>query len=92
MGKFHNIQYTHRYSLNDKEIEHVFEEKDLGVIIDMNLSFEEHMASKIKKANGTNEANNINTFKSRLDHAWFDHPTKHSIDITNDQDRFEEAS
>ena len=243
MGKFHNIQYTHRYSLNDKELEHVFEEKDLGVIIDMELSFEEHMASKIKKANGimglirrtfsyldpatfktlyttfvrphleyaqpvwsphfrkhikmlekvqiratklvdgmknmdyterlkeldlptllhrrergdmiqvwkhfntydpstlssnfktnprsnrkhrfqitwnrskdgahgiqTNtfyfrtantwnnlppnvvEANNINTFKSRLDHAWFDHPTKHSIDITNDLDRFEEAS
>ena len=34
------------------ELEHVLEEKDLGVIIDMELSFEEYIASKIKKANG----------------------------------------
>ena len=32
-------------------LEHVFVEKDLGVHIDSNLSFEEHIAAKIKKAN-----------------------------------------
>ena len=29
LGKFENIMYTHRYMLNDEELEHVFEEKDL---------------------------------------------------------------
>ena len=52
MGKFNNIQYTHRYHLGDQELEHVFEEKDLGVVIDMDLNFEEHISPKIKKANG----------------------------------------
>jgi len=52
MGKFENIQHTHRYSLYGDELEHVFEEKDLGVIIDMELNFEEHISSKIRKANG----------------------------------------
>ena len=35
-----------------EELDHVFEEKDLGVIIDMELTFEEHIATKVKKANG----------------------------------------
>ena len=52
LGKFDKIMHTHRYKLYGDELEHVFEEKDLGVIIDMELTFEEHMASKIKKANG----------------------------------------
>ena len=52
LGKFDKITHTHRYKLYGDELEHVFEEKDLGVIIDMELTFEEHMASKIKKANG----------------------------------------
>ena len=51
LGKFDKIQHTHRYTLYGDELEHVFEEKDLGVIIDMELSFEEHMATKIQKAN-----------------------------------------
>ena len=51
MGKFGNIQHTHRYCLGQEELEHVFEEKDLGVIIDMNLSFQEHISTKINKAN-----------------------------------------
>ena len=51
LGKLYKIQHTHRYTLYDDELEHVFEEKDLGVIVDMNLSFEEHMSSKISKAN-----------------------------------------
>ena len=32
-------------------MEHVYEEKDLGVTFDSDMSFREHMASKIKKAN-----------------------------------------
>ena len=52
LGRFDNIRYTHRYSLYGEELEHVFEEKDLGVIVDMELSFEEHISTKIKKANG----------------------------------------
>ena len=51
IGKIENILHTHRYKINDKELEHVFEEKDLGVHIDTDLSFEEHIATKIKKAN-----------------------------------------
>ena len=43
--------HTPRYTLYGIELEHVFEEKDLGVIIDMKLTFEEHMATEIKKAN-----------------------------------------
>ena len=37
---------------------------------------------------------NVDTFKSRLDEAWMNHPTKRTIDVqssTNDQDRFVEA-
>ena len=50
-GKFENIMYTHRYRLNDEELEHVFEEKDLGVIIDCDLKFEQHMPARMKEAN-----------------------------------------
>ena len=51
LGKIDNIMHTHRYTLYGDELEHVFEEKDLGVIIDMELTFDEHIATKIKKAN-----------------------------------------
>ena len=34
LGKFENIMHTERYTLGPLELEHVFEEKDLGVIID----------------------------------------------------------
>ena len=40
-----------RYTIDGDELEHVFEEKDLGVIIDSKLSFEDHIASKVRKAN-----------------------------------------
>ena len=33
LGKFEDIRHTHRYTVFEKEIEHVFEEKDLGVYI-----------------------------------------------------------
>ena len=51
LGKFENIIYAHRYEIYGEELEHVFEEKDLGVIIDSNLTFEDHIAMKVKKAN-----------------------------------------
>ena len=51
LGKIDNIMHTHRYTLYGDELEHVFEEKDLGVIIDMELTFDEHIATKVKKAN-----------------------------------------
>ena len=51
LGKFEDIRHTHRYTVFEKEIEHVFEEKDLGVIFDSDLSFDEHIATKARKAN-----------------------------------------
>ena len=33
------------------EMEHVFEEKDLGVTIDSQLIFEEHITAKVRTAN-----------------------------------------
>ena len=40
-----------RYKVYGNEIDHVFEEKDLGVMVDMELSFENHIASKVRVAN-----------------------------------------
>ena len=51
LGRFENIKHTHRYSIYGAELEHVFEEKDLGVLIDAELSFDDHIALKVKKAN-----------------------------------------
>ena len=49
--KFDKIQYTERYKIYDKELDHVFEEKDLGVIVDSDLTFAEHISSKVRIAN-----------------------------------------
>ena len=51
LGKFENIMYTKRYKICNKEIEHVFSEKDLRVIIDSELLFEEHISNKVRVAN-----------------------------------------
>ena len=51
IGNFENIVHAHNYTMNGTELEHVFEEKDLGVIIDSQLKFDEHIGTKIKKAN-----------------------------------------
>ena len=51
LGKFENIKYTHRYVVYNNEIEHVFDEKDLGVTIDSELKFDEHIAKKVRVAN-----------------------------------------
>ena len=37
--------------MNEIELDHVFEEKYLGVIVDSEIKFDEHIATKIKKAN-----------------------------------------
>ena len=52
LGNFDNIRYTHRYKIDTVEIEHVFEEKDLGVLIDSGLTFEGHISRKAQVANG----------------------------------------
>ena len=52
LGRFDNIMYTHRYSNYNKEMEHVFEEKDLGITMDSDLTFAEHISNKVKVANG----------------------------------------
>ena len=51
MGKFENIRHAHRYVVYGNEIEHVFDEKDLGITIDSDLKFEEHISRKVKVAN-----------------------------------------
>ena len=51
LGKFENIKYCHRYTVGNKEIEHTSEEKDLGVVIDSELTFADHINEKVKKAN-----------------------------------------
>ena len=51
LGKFENIKYTHRYVVYNNEIEHVFDEKDLGVTIDSELKFDDHIAKKVRVAN-----------------------------------------
>ena len=51
IGKLENIMYCHRYQVGGTEIEHTFEESDLGVIIDYELTFAEHIAQKVRKAN-----------------------------------------
>ena len=50
-GRLENIRHTERYRLGDEELEHVFDEKDLGVTMDYELTFEQHISLKAKKAN-----------------------------------------
>ena len=51
LGKFENIRHSQRYRIYGNELDHVFDEKDLGVTIDSDLTFEEHISLKVKKAN-----------------------------------------
>ena len=51
IGKIENITFTQKYEINGQELEHMFEEKDLGVTIDHELTFDEHIHLKVKKAN-----------------------------------------
>ena len=47
LGKLQNIQHAHPYAIGDSILEHVTEEKDLGVTIDCDLTFEEHCLQKV---------------------------------------------
>ena len=51
LEKFCNVTYTEKCNLHRQELEHVFEQKDLGVILDAELKFDEHISVKVKKAN-----------------------------------------
>ena len=47
-----NVDHQHAYSTNaDYKLKAVSEEKDIGVIIDQKLTFSNHLAAKISKAN-----------------------------------------
>jgi hypothetical protein len=50
LGK-HNPDPEFKYRILDNNLEKVTDEKDIGVIIDNNLSFEKHISEKCKKAN-----------------------------------------
>ena len=50
LGTFDNIRHMHSYHINDTGLAHVFKEKDLGITMDGDLSFEEHISLKVKKA------------------------------------------
>ena len=52
LGKFEDIKHAHKYTICKNELEHVADEKDLGVIIDDELKFEEHIMRKVRVANG----------------------------------------
>ena len=52
LGRFEDTKHTHHYKLGGEEIEHVFTEKDLGITIDSELTYEEHIFNKIRIANG----------------------------------------
>ena len=51
LGKFYNITRTEKYTLHRQELEHVFELKDLKVILDAELKFDEQISVKVEKAN-----------------------------------------
>ena len=37
--------------MDEIELEHVFDEKDIGIIVDSEIRFDEHITVKVKKAN-----------------------------------------
>ena len=49
LGKFDNIKHTERYNIWNHELEHVFEEKDLGIIVDPNLHLRNIYLQKLKR-------------------------------------------
>ena len=44
LGKFDNIRHTYHCNINDTKLEHIFKEKDFGIIIDSDLSLEVHIS------------------------------------------------
>ena len=51
VGKMENIQRAYPFRLMEVQLEHVLEEKDLGIILDIDLTFDVHVSENIKKAN-----------------------------------------
>ena len=51
LGKFANIKHAHPYTLDGNQLEHVFMEKDLGILVDSELTFEDHISKQVNKAN-----------------------------------------
>ena len=51
VGEIENIVHAYNYSMDGIDLEHVFKEKDLGIIVDSQLKFDEHIATKVKRAN-----------------------------------------
>lgn len=51
LGRLDNITHTHNYTMDNHKLEHVFDEKDLGVTIDFEMNFDEHISNKIRIAN-----------------------------------------
>ena len=49
LGGIENIVHAHYYTMSEFTLDHVFEEKDLGVVIDSQLSFEEHISQNQNK-------------------------------------------
>ena len=46
-----NREVAYQYSLNGQNLQTVTNEKDIGVVIDSELSFESHISEKVKKEN-----------------------------------------
>ena len=53
IGRHEDIPCAYPYTLFGTELEHIFEEKDIGVTIDSELTFDTHISLKAKKANQT---------------------------------------
>ena len=51
LWRFTDIKYTHRYKVCDKEIDYVFAEKYLGIYIDGELMFDDHICTKVRIVN-----------------------------------------
>ena len=63
------LNLNSEYFMDDNKLNSFMEEKDVGVIIDSKLSFDEHISSKVTKA--TNLVNLIRHFFEYLDRDMF---------------------
>ena len=49
-GKFGNVPNAYPYQIGGQVLDRIDVEKDLGVLVDDKLSFEEHILTKVKKS------------------------------------------
>ena len=78
------FSHLENLKIHGDELEHVFEEKDLGVVFESELKFEQHTAQKVKKAN------QIMGYTPHLEYAqavWAPYLRKHVIMLENVQKR-----